>query len=431
MLATAHGLLGPVHQHRVPAGAERGLEVGPPRRGRPTIRSTSAVTASATSSDQVTSQASPSGPCSAWTTRSMAASSAGVPGPAITTTSEGPANADATPDHPGHLALRLGHVPVARTDDHVDRLDGLGAVGHGGDGLGPAHPVDLVDAGHRRRGQRGVVDPAVGPGGTHSTISSTPATWAGTAHIEHGRRVAGPSPGGVAAGPGHRPDQVADLDAAGLEVGGLGVGRLVGVVGQDAVVGHVERLLERTGIRRQRGLDLRLGHPELVERRRRRTARVSRRRAASPSARTSAMMAATASDDRSCSSVGARQCVPQGPAATGEAAEVQAAESHSQSMLPDPWLPIPRPGRSRPSATGPLVADRFARCHDRSDGHQLRRTLLARHRPRRAESPDHRPRRRRRRRKDEETARELFAIERALNSANRRLARLSLTLSRR
>jgi hypothetical protein len=33
--------------------------------------------------------------------------------------------------------------------------------------------------------------------------------------------------------------------------------------------------------------------------------------------------------------------------------------------------------------------------------------------------------------KDEETARELFAIERALNSANRRLTRLSATLSRR
>jgi hypothetical protein len=33
--------------------------------------------------------------------------------------------------------------------------------------------------------------------------------------------------------------------------------------------------------------------------------------------------------------------------------------------------------------------------------------------------------------KDEETARELFAIERALTSANRRLARLSATLSRR
>jgi hypothetical protein len=33
--------------------------------------------------------------------------------------------------------------------------------------------------------------------------------------------------------------------------------------------------------------------------------------------------------------------------------------------------------------------------------------------------------------KDEETARELFAIERALSSANRRLTRLSTTLSRR
>jgi hypothetical protein len=33
--------------------------------------------------------------------------------------------------------------------------------------------------------------------------------------------------------------------------------------------------------------------------------------------------------------------------------------------------------------------------------------------------------------KDEETARELFAIERALSSANRRLARLSLNLARR
>ena len=33
--------------------------------------------------------------------------------------------------------------------------------------------------------------------------------------------------------------------------------------------------------------------------------------------------------------------------------------------------------------------------------------------------------------KDEETARELFAIERSLASANRRLARLALTLGRR
>ncbi len=33
--------------------------------------------------------------------------------------------------------------------------------------------------------------------------------------------------------------------------------------------------------------------------------------------------------------------------------------------------------------------------------------------------------------KDEETAKELFAVERALDSANRRLARLAATLARR
>ena len=45
------------------------------------------------------------------------------------------------------------------------------------------HPVDLRHPGHRGGGRRGVVDPAVGAGGTHSTISSTPATCAGTAHM--------------------------------------------------------------------------------------------------------------------------------------------------------------------------------------------------------------------------------------------------------
>src|SRR5664280_678856 len=49
---------------------------------------------------QVISQAMPSGPCSACTTRSMAAHSVGVSGPAITTTSDGPAKAEATPTTP-------------------------------------------------------------------------------------------------------------------------------------------------------------------------------------------------------------------------------------------------------------------------------------------------------------------------------------------
>ena len=64
------------------------------------MRSTSELTAVATSSSHVTNQARPSGPCSAWTTRSMAAISGGASGPATTTISEGPAKAEATPTTP-------------------------------------------------------------------------------------------------------------------------------------------------------------------------------------------------------------------------------------------------------------------------------------------------------------------------------------------
>ena len=63
---------------------------------------------------------------------------------------------------------------------------------------------------------------------------------------EDGGGIAGPAARGVAARPGHRPDQVAHGDPAGLEVVGLGR-RLVGVVGEDPVVGHTERLGELGG----------------------------------------------------------------------------------------------------------------------------------------------------------------------------------------
>ncbi len=65
-----------------------------------TSRSTSASMASAASGDHVTSQARPSGPCSAWTTTSMAAHATGVASSATTTTSEGPAKAEGTPTIP-------------------------------------------------------------------------------------------------------------------------------------------------------------------------------------------------------------------------------------------------------------------------------------------------------------------------------------------
>ena len=68
----------------------------------------------------------------------------------------------ADPALAGHLALGHRHVHVARADDHVDRADRLGAVGHRGDGLRAADPVHLVDAGDGGGGQRHVRHPTVG-----------------------------------------------------------------------------------------------------------------------------------------------------------------------------------------------------------------------------------------------------------------------------
>ena len=52
------------------------------------------------------------------------------------------------------LTLRLGHVGVARPDEHVDRSDRLRAECHRGDSLHTADDVDLVGAGERHRGHR-------------------------------------------------------------------------------------------------------------------------------------------------------------------------------------------------------------------------------------------------------------------------------------
>src|SRR5256885_9387357 len=72
-----------------------------------TSLATDSVMASAASGDQVMSQARPSGPCSACTTRSMAAYSTGVVSSATTTTSEGPAKDDGTPTTPSWATSRL------------------------------------------------------------------------------------------------------------------------------------------------------------------------------------------------------------------------------------------------------------------------------------------------------------------------------------
>ena len=42
------------------------------------------------------------------------------------------------------LALGLGHIGIAGTDDHVDRRNGLGAERHGGDRLHTAEHENLI-----------------------------------------------------------------------------------------------------------------------------------------------------------------------------------------------------------------------------------------------------------------------------------------------
>ena len=94
------------------------------------------------------SQASPSGPCSACTTRSIAANSTGTVSSAITTTSEGPANEAGIPTAPRTSRLASDTQRLPAPDDDVHAGDGLGAVGHGGDGLRSSDAVDLLDPRH-------------------------------------------------------------------------------------------------------------------------------------------------------------------------------------------------------------------------------------------------------------------------------------------
>ena len=81
------------------------------------------------------------GPCSAWASRSSASGSGSAPGVGDHDQVARPGEA-VDPDLPEHLPLGLLNVQVSRADDHVDRLDRLGAVRERRDRLRPAHPVD-------------------------------------------------------------------------------------------------------------------------------------------------------------------------------------------------------------------------------------------------------------------------------------------------
>ena len=82
-------------------------------------------------------------------------------------------------DVSGDQQLGLVHVRIAGTDDLVDAGDRLGSVRKGGDGRRPADRPHLFES--EQLGGGG--DEPAPAGGVVTTIRSTPATWAGTAHM--------------------------------------------------------------------------------------------------------------------------------------------------------------------------------------------------------------------------------------------------------
>ena len=146
-------------------------------------------------------------------------------------------------DVAGDLLLGQRHVDVAGPGDHVDGADRLGAVGHGGDGLGSTDAVHLVDPGEVGGGQAGIGHGPVGPWRQAQHHLADPGHAGGDGVHEHGRRVGGEAPRHVHAGPVDGLGDGADADAVTLVAvlpGGLGpVEVLDGVVGGPEGGGHV------------------------------------------------------------------------------------------------------------------------------------------------------------------------------------------------
>ena len=262
-----------------------------------TMRPTASFTAARTSSSQQMSQASPSGPCSAWSTMSTATSSvtAASIGDDDDLGRAGEARRHADQAAGCDLALGLGDASTSRADDDVDRPDRLGAVGERGDGSRTGDPVHLVDAGDGRGGQDAVVDRSVGArrGAEHRLGN------AGDLRRDRGHERSGQQRRQrrrhVEAGPVDRATELTHDEAVALVAGGVVqlrpvIGGDVGVgdlecgpqLGRDAVgrTGHVSRgdpdlvdgdTVEAVGERTKRGVavgaDLFDDRPDLLDRR--------------------------------------------------------------------------------------------------------------------------------------------------------------------
>ena len=151
-------------------------------------------------------------------------------------------------DDPGELALRLGHKDVARTDNHIDSLDGLGAQRHCRDRLRSADRVDLGHAGHIGGGQGGVIDVPVSSWwhAEHDLLHT--CHMSGRSTHQHRRGVPSAATRCVAARPLHRGVSMVNRDPIGVKGGRRR--RLIGVIGDDPGPGSLKRV---TQIRRHAG----------------------------------------------------------------------------------------------------------------------------------------------------------------------------------
>src|SRR4051794_7893526 len=145
------------------------------------MRATSAVTRSAYASSHVISHASPSGPCSACSTTSIAASCGRTEPSPTTTTSDGPANDDGTPTTPATSRLaRATYTLPGPTMTSTGRIVSVPyAIAATAWAPPMASTVSTPAIAAAARTSSGTVPSR--RGGTHSTTSGTPATRAGIA----------------------------------------------------------------------------------------------------------------------------------------------------------------------------------------------------------------------------------------------------------
>ncbi len=154
-------------------------------------------------------------------------------------------------------------VGVAGTDDHVDRSDGVGPVGERGDRLRATDPVDVVDAGERRGGERGVGDRPVAARRDAQRDLADPGDPGRDGGHEHRAGVGGAAAGDVAARPVDGDDDLAGPDAVAIEVDGPGDLGLV--VGADLTGGVLERVADVAGQARQRRVACRRRDPQVLD----------------------------------------------------------------------------------------------------------------------------------------------------------------------